>query len=198
MSIFDKFGKLTDAYSDMDLDEDYYEPGMDDQPVFETVEDEPRPARPVRQPKPAKKKAERPKRTSVFSDEEDYDVPEPAASASQPRTTSRFGSRRDQKVVDFKTGTGSSREFVIFQPTRFEDGTEIVDHMIYGRIVLVNEELMTTDEARRITDSLSGAAYALGGKLLRVGTLRAVVFTPHGVALLSDQMDELESSVVKF
>ena len=63
---------------------------------------------------------------------------------------------------------------------------------LFGRIVLINEEMMTTDEARRITDFLAGAAFALDGKLLRVGSLKAVVFTPHGVALLSDQMDELE------
>ena len=193
MSIFDVFGKLTDAYSDME--EDYYEPGMDDEPLFEAVEDEPKPARRPR----AEKKPKKQRRPSVFAeDDDDFDEPEPIAPAAQPRPASRFGSRRDQKVVDFKTGAGGPREFVIFQPLRFENGTEIVDHMKSGRIVLVNEELMTSDEARRITDSLSGAAYALGGKLLRVGSLRAVVFTPHGVALLSDQMDELESSVLRF
>ena len=194
MSFFDRFGKLTDAYGDMD--EDYYEPGMDDEPLFETVEEQP--ARPVRQ-RARREKQSKPRRQSVFSAEDDYDEDEAIAPAAPPKSSgsSFFGSRRD-KVVDFKTGTGSSREFVIFQPIRFEDGTEIADHMKYGRIVLINEEMMTTDEARRITDFLSGAAYALDGKLLRVGSLKAVVFTPHGVALLSDQMDELESSVLKF
>ena len=193
MSFFDRFGKLTDAYGDMD--DDFYEPGMDDEPLFEPVEEQPqrRPRR-EKQPKP---KREKPRRVSVFSDEEDDDEPEAVTPAptAKPRG---FGARRDQKVVDFKTSTGASREFVMFQPLRFESGTEIVDHMKCGRIVLVNEELMTNDEARRITDSLSGAAYALDGKLLRVGSLKAVVFTPHGVALLSDQMDELETSVLQF
>lgn len=194
MSFFDRFGKLTDAYGDMD--EDYYEPGMDDEPLFETVED--RPARPARQ-RARREKQTKPRRPSVFAAEDDYDEEEAVTPAPAPKSTgsSFFSSRRD-KVVDFKTGTGSSREFVIFQPIRFEDGTEIADHMKYGRIVLINEEMMTTDEARRITDFLAGAAFALDGKLLRVGSLKAVVFTPHGVALLSDQMDELESSVLKF
>ena len=192
MSFFDRFGKLTDAYSDMD--EDYYEPGMDDEPLFETVEDEPRrPARSARQ----KPKKEKPRRVSAFADEDEDDL-EPVQTAPQPRSSRGFGIRRDQKVVDFKTGTGASREFVMFQPLRFDSGPEIMDHMKSGRIVLVNEELMTNDEARRLTDSLSGASYALDGKLLRVGSLKAVVFTPHGVALLSDQMEELESSVLQF
>ena len=193
MSFFDRFGKLTDAYDDMD--EDFYEPGMDDEPLFEPVEE--RPARPARQR--ARKEKPKARRTSVFAAEDDYDEDEAMAPAAQPKSTgsSFFGSRRD-KVVDFKTGTGSSREFVIFQPIRFEDGTEIADHMKFGRIVLINEEMMTTDEARRITDFLAGAAFALDGKLLRVGSLKAVVFTPHGVALLSDQMDELESNVMRF
>ena len=193
MSIFDRFGKLTDAYDDMD--EDYYEPGMDDEPLFEPVEE--RPARPARQR--ARKEKPKARRTSVFAAEDDYDDDDAMAPAAPPKSTgsSFFGSRRD-KVVDFKNSTGSTREFVIFQPIRFEDGTEIADHMKFGRIVLINEEMMTTDEARRITDFLAGAAYALDGKLLRVGSLKAVVFTPHGVALLSDQMDELESNVLKF
>ena len=193
MSIFDRFGKLTDAYDDMD--EDYYEPGMDDEPLFEPVEE--RPARPARQR--ARKEKPKARRTSVFAAEDDYDDDDAITPAAPPKSTgsSFFSSRRD-KVVDFKNSTGSTREFVIFQPIRFEDGTEIADHMKFGRIVLINEEMMTTDEARRITDFLAGAAYALDGKLLRVGSLKAVVFTPHGVALLSDQMDELESNVLKF
>ena len=195
MSFFDRFGKLTDAYGDMD--EDYYEPGIDDEPLFETVEDE-RPARPVRQ-RARREKQPKARRTSVFAAEDDYDDDDAMTPAAPPKSTgsSFFGSRRD-KVVDFKNSTGSTREFVIFQPIRFEDGTEIADHMKYGRIVLINEEMMTTDEARRITDFLAGAAFALDGKLLRVGSLKAVVFTPHGVALLSDQMDELESNVLRF
>ena len=194
MSFFDRFGKLTDAYDDMD--EDFYEPGMDDEPLFEPVEE--RPARPVRQ-RARKEKQPKARRTSVFAAEDDYEEEEAMAPApsSKPTGSSFFGSRRD-KVVDFKNSTGSSREFVIFQPIRFEDGTEIADHMKFGRIVLINEEMMTTDEARRITDFLAGAAFALDGKLLRVGSLKAVVFTPHGVALLSDQMDELESNVLRF
>ena len=194
MSFFDRFGKLTDAYDDMD--EDFYEPGMDDEPLFEPVEEKPAPRARQRTRKEKPKSA---RRTSVFAAEDDYDEEEAMAPAAQPKSTgsSFFGSRRD-KVVDFKTGTGSSREFVIFQPIRFEDGTEIADHMKFGRIVLINEEMMTTDEARRITDFLAGAAFALDGKLLRVGSLKAVVFTPHGVALLSDQMDELESNVMRF
>ena len=194
MSFFDRFGKLTDAYGDMD--EDYYEPGMDDEPRFEPVEEQPAPRARQRARKEKPKSA---RRTSVFAAEDDYDEEEAMAPAAQPKSSgsSFFGSRRD-KVVDFKNSTGSSREFVIFQPIRFEDGTEIADHMKFGRIVLINEEMMTTDEARRITDFLAGAAFALDGKLLRVGSLKAVVFTPHGVALLSDQMDELESNVLKF
>lgn len=197
MSFLDKLGLFTDAYSDVDEDE-YYDPGLNDDPVFETVKNdsysEPEPA-PV---KPKKKKKERPARRSVFSDDteaiESEPIPEPPRAARTSRSSNRRGSGQ---VVDLKTGT-SGREFVIFLPTTFEEGVEIIDHMMYGRIVLVNEERLSPELSRRMTDSLSGAAYALGGKLLRVGSLKAVVFTPHGVALLNDQLDELESSVLKF
>ena len=66
MSFFDRFGKLTDAYDDMD--EDFYEPGMDDEPLFEPVEEEPAP--PARQG-PRKEKPKSARRTSVFAAEDD-------------------------------------------------------------------------------------------------------------------------------
>ena len=196
MSFLDKLGLFTDAYGDVDEDE-YYDPGLNDDPVFETVKNdsysEPEPA-PV---KPKKKKKERPARRSVFADDTEEIESEPIPEPPRATRTRSSGRRGSGQVVDLKTGT-SGREFVIFLPTTFEEGVEIIDHMMYGRIVLVNEERLSPELSRRMTDSLSGAAYALGGKLLRVGSLKAVVFTPHGVALLNDQLDELESSVLKF
>lgn len=197
MSFLDKLGLFTDAYGDVDED-DYYDPGMNDEPVFETVENNSRPEPAPAPAAPRRKKKERPARRSVFASDDTEDIeaepiPDPPK-ATRTRTSSRRGSGQ---VVDLKSGS-AGREFVIFLPTSFEEGTEIIDHMMYGRIVLVNEERLSPELSRRMTDSLSGAAYALNGKLLRVGSLKAVVFTPHGVALLNDQLDELESSILKF
>lgn len=201
MSLFDRLGNLTDAFDGMD--EEYYEPGMDDDPLFEEVDNQQN-----RQTRGRRKKGKKNKtnRRSVFeseADDEDLTRPEPAPAASVAQSTRSRGagspfSRREPKVVNLHSGNGANQEFVIFRPNRFEDGATIVDHMRLNRIVLVNEEFMANDEARRITDFLSGAAYALSGILLRVGSLKAVVFTPNGVGLVSEQMDELENSIVQF
>ena len=82
MSFFDRFGKLTDAYGDMD--EDYYEPGIDHEPLFEPVEEQPAPRTRQRSRKEKPKSA---RRTSVFAAEDDYDEEEAMAPAAQPKSS---------------------------------------------------------------------------------------------------------------
>ena len=117
MSFFDRFGKLTDAYGDMD--EDYYEPGMDDEPLFEPVEEE-RPARPVRQRARREKQQSKPRRQSVFSAEDDYDEDEAIAPAAPPKSTggSFFGSRMSISSASRRSSrrSGSRRKMHMDSP----------------------------------------------------------------------------------
>jgi cell division inhibitor SepF len=58
---------------------------------------------------------------------------------------------------------------VLFEPRSYEDSAEIADHLKSHRPVVVNLQLVRNDQAQRIFDFLSGAVYALGGHIQKVG-----------------------------
>ena len=108
------------------------------------------------------------------------------AAASQPRPARP----REGKVVSL--GGGQS-QLVLVRPERFETAAEIVDQLRGKRAVLINLETTPKDVTRRLVDFLSGAAYAIDGKVKKVAA-NTYVITPPNVDLVGDLMDELESS----
>ncbi|MEW6193010.1 MAG: cell division protein SepF [Bacillota bacterium] len=58
---------------------------------------------------------------------------------------------------------------MITEPHTFDDAQEIADHLKNRRPVVLNLERVETDLARRIVDFVSGAVYALGGSIQKVG-----------------------------
>lgn len=58
---------------------------------------------------------------------------------------------------------------MITEPRTFDDAQEIADHLKNRRPVVLNLERVETDLARRIVDFVSGAVYALGGSIQKVG-----------------------------
>jgi cell division inhibitor SepF len=58
---------------------------------------------------------------------------------------------------------------MITEPRSFDDAQEIADHLKNRRPVVLNLERVETDLARRIVDFVSGAVYALGGSIQKVG-----------------------------
>lgn len=103
---------------------------------------------------------------------------------------------REGKVVNLGAAGGQS-QLVLVKPERFETAAEIVDHLRSKRAVLINLETTPKDITRRLVDFLSGAAYALDGKVKKIAA-NTYVITPPNVDLVGDLMDELESSGVYF
>lgn len=58
---------------------------------------------------------------------------------------------------------------MVTEPRSFDDAQEIADHLKNRRPVVLNLERVETDLARRIVDFVSGAVYALGGSIQKVG-----------------------------
>ena len=112
----------------------------------------------------------------------------PAAPAARPVRP------REGKVVNLG---GAQSQVVLLKPERFETAAEIVDHLRSKRAVLINLETTPKDVTRRLVDFLSGAAYALDGKVKKIAA-NTYIITPPNVDLVGDLMDELESSGVYF
>ncbi len=82
--------------------------------------------------------------------------------------------------------TGSALELKVVRPERFEAVTQIADHLINSRTVVLNLEATNKETARRMIDFLSGVAYSIEGQLKKVAN-NTFVITPGNVAVSGEQ-----------
>ena len=124
-------------------------------------------------------------------DEELYDFEE------TPRREPAFDDRkarvedRRNKVVNIHATT--QLKVVLVKPERFENASEIADHLKEKRTVVLNLESTNKDVARRLIDFLSGVAYAGEGKIKKVAA-NTYIITPYSVDIMGDLIDELENN----
>jgi len=105
------------------------------------------------------------------------------------------GERRNNKVVNIHTTT--QLQVVLVKPDRFENASEIADHLREKRTVVLNLESTNKDLARRLLDFLAGAAYVNEGKIKKVA-ISTYIITPYNVDILGDLIDELENNGLYF
>ena len=118
---------------------------------------------------------------------------------SEPSYTSpamdELEARRSNKVVNIRAAT--QLQVVLVKPERFENASEIADHLREKRTVVLNLESTNKEIARRLLDFLSGVAYANEGKIKKVA-ISTYIITPYNVDLVGDLMDELENNGIFF
>lgn len=132
-----------------------------------------------------------------YAEDEDDDFEEftPTNTAKTSPASSTSSSDRQNKVVNIHTTT--QLQVVLVKPERFENASEIADHLGEKRTVVLNLESTNKDVARRLIDFLSGVAYALDGKIKKVA-VSTYIITPYNVDILGDLIDELESNGLYF
>ena len=127
--------------------------------------------------------------THPYEDEdEEYDDFE------EPVRQNAFEDRRN-KVVNIQATT--QLKVVLVKPERFENASEIADHLKDKRTVVLNLESTNKDIARRLIDFLSGVAYAGEGKIKKVAA-NTYIITPYHVDIEGDLIDELENNGLYF
>ena len=62
-----------------------------------------------------------------------------------------------------------STKLVLLEPRAFSETQQIADQLKSRNTVVVNLKRVTSDQAKRIVDFLSGTIYAIGGDLQKVG-----------------------------
>ena len=145
-------------------------------------------------------------------DDEDYDYEDDFEEPAKENTRSLFEDRRDDrredrrsderrnedrhnKVVNIHATT--QQKVVLVKPERFENASEIADHLKEKRTVVLNLESTNKDVARRLIDFLSGVAYAGEGKIKKVAA-NTYIITPYSVDIMGDLIDELENNGLYF
>lgn len=81
---------------------------------------------------------------------------------------------------------------VVIQPETFEEVKEIADSLKTKKPVIVNLEKLEKEQARRMIDFVSGAAYAVDGEIQKISNMIFLV-APYNVGILGDFKDELKS-----
>ena len=130
--------------------------------------------------------------------EEEFAPVSPAKDSARDRGRDRdrdADRRSGNKVVNIHTTT--QLQVVLVSPTRFENASEIADHLRDKRTVVLNLEQTDKNIARRLIDFLSGVAYANEGTIKKVA-LSTYIITPYNVEILGDLIDELENNGLYF
>ena len=151
------------------------------------------------------------KLTHPYSDQEDEfddydDEDELAEEPVAPAPRRSFGKSTAEPARTIGTGrvmninansSNTQLEVVLVKPDRFDQASEIADHLRNKQAVVLNLESTNKDVARRLVDFLSGCAYALDGKIKKVA-ISTYLITPYNVGVVGDLVEELESSGMRF
>ena len=172
MGFMDELKKLARPYAEDDDDfEDEFE-----------LEERPRASRASTAARPAPRTAPR---ASAYDEVlDDLGSTRSSASVSSRRST-------DSKVVNISAQT--QMQVVLVKPDRFDNVSEIAEHLRSKHAVVLNLEATNKDVARRLVDFLSGCAYALDGKIKKIA-ISTYIITPYNVDIVGDLIDELENS----
>ena len=134
-------------------------------------------------------------------EDDDYDVD--FDEQDSPFLDERPRMERDRPVVGDRRGkvvnihATTQLKVVLVKPERFENASEIADHLKEKRTVVMNLESTHKDIARRLVDFLSGVAYAGEGKIKKVAA-NIYIITPYSVDIQGDLIDELENNGLYF
>ena len=152
-------------------------PYTEDEDDFDEFDDDVRPTR-------SSRSSAQPKASAFVPDD-----PEPVTATPNRRTLGGTNS----KVVNIHTT--AQMQVVLVKPDRFDNVSDIAEHLRSKHAVVLNLESTNKDVARRLVDFLSGCAYALDGKIKKIA-ISTYIITPYNVDIVGDLSDELENNGV--
>lgn len=101
------------------------------------------------------------------------------------------------KTVNY-TGNQSNLQVVLSKPDRFDEVTNIADHLNEGKTVVLNLEETPKDVQRRIVDFLSGVAYANGGNMRKIAK-NTFIIVARGVDVMGELLlEDFEDGKIYF
>lgn len=68
-----------------------------------------------------------------------------------------------------KTREVATAKMILLEPRAYSESQQIADHLKNKNSVVVNLKRVTSDQAKRIIDFLSGCVYAIGGTMQNIG-----------------------------
>ena len=162
MSFWDNVKKFAQPYDDDDYDD--YDEELDDY-------DE-----------PAQEPAPRTRRPSPFGSSSASASAAPAAAAAPVATPAPAAPSFGGQVLNMNSG---KQEVVLFHAKTFDDAAKAADELCKRKAVILNMENVDKALTRRVVDFLSGAVYALDGRVKKVAQ-STYLFCPHNMDVVGD------------
>lgn len=95
------------------------------------------------------------------------------------------------KPEDALVENDGGSKMILLEPRAYSEAQQIADHLKNRNTVVVNLKRVTSDQAKRIVDFLSGTIYAIGGDLQKIGG-GIFLCTPNNVNIQGKITDEKE------
>ncbi len=106
-------------------------------------------------------------------------------------TEDEFYSISEEEAVKEADKTGN--KMILLEPRAYSESQAIADHLKSRNSVVVNLKRVTSDQAKRIIDFLSGCIYAIGGTMQKIG-VGIYLCTPKNVNVQGKISDETEKN----
>ena len=78
-----------------------------------------------------------------------------------------FYSVNKEEAIEEASSTGN--KVILLEPRAYSESQQIADYLKKRNSVVVNLKRVTSDQAKRIIDFLSGCIYAIGGSMQKIG-----------------------------
>ena len=125
---------------------------------------------------------------NVVYEEEEEEEPQPRREAPSHHSTRRgnviHDTRMDARAVQEVQYTHCER---IVNVRQIEECREIIKHLLHGESVLLNLENIDPKDCGRVVDLLSGAAFALQGRMIKVAHL-SYLLAPENVEIIEEDV----------
>ena len=82
-------------------------------------------------------------------------------------TEDEYYTLSEQDALEEAEKTGN--KMILLEPRAYSESQQIADHLKSRNSVVVNLKRVTSDQAKRIIDFLSGCIYAIGGTMQKIG-----------------------------
>ena len=106
-------------------------------------------------------------------------------------TEDEYYSMSEEEAI--KEADKSGNKMILLEPRAYSESQQIADHLKNRNSVVVNLKRVTSDQAKRIIDFLSGCIYAIGGTMQKIG-VGIYLCTPKNVNVQGKITDESEKS----
>ena len=128
---------------------------------------------------------------SMVGTEPDYDkdeyYPDPLEGEEVPPTRQSA----QTQGMDISGTDSTSLELKVVRPENYASVTEIADHLLAHRTVVLNLEATNKEVAKRLIDFLAGVAYSIDGQLKNVAN-NTYIITPCNVDVAESKVKAAE------